>query len=206
MRRRDDRGRRVHAAGRSSASAAAAGRRSSRSTSATARTSVPTTCRPSSRSCAMAAEHQLVFAGVDDHDLTRLSEYESIGGYQSLAKARAMEPQAVIDDAQGIAASRAGRRVLRHRAEVELHPQARREPEPALRRHQRRRVGARQLQGQRDPRARPSPVHRGHADHGVRGRVDRTPSSTSAVSTRARTRSWSRRSRSSRIVPTCSAT
>jgi NADH-quinone oxidoreductase subunit F len=40
----------------------------------------------------------LVLAGTDDHDLTRLAEYESGGGYQALAKARAMAPQAVIDE------------------------------------------------------------------------------------------------------------
>jgi NADH-quinone oxidoreductase subunit F len=39
-----------------------------------------------------------VLAGVDEHDLTKLAEYEAIGGYQALAKARAMAPQAVIDE------------------------------------------------------------------------------------------------------------
>jgi NADH-quinone oxidoreductase subunit F len=39
-----------------------------------------------------------VLAGTDEHDLTRLAEYESIGGYQALAKARALAPQAVIDE------------------------------------------------------------------------------------------------------------
>jgi NADH-quinone oxidoreductase subunit F len=47
----------------------------------------------------MATEGPLViFAGVEDHDLTRLDEYESIGGYGSLLKARAMDPQEVIDE------------------------------------------------------------------------------------------------------------
>jgi NADH-quinone oxidoreductase subunit F len=41
---------------------------------------------------------QIVFAGLDDHDLTNLDEYESIGGYRMLARARSMEPQAVIDE------------------------------------------------------------------------------------------------------------
>ena len=40
----------------------------------------------------------IVLAGADEHDLTRLDEYEAIGGYRALARARAMEPQAVIDD------------------------------------------------------------------------------------------------------------
>jgi NADH-quinone oxidoreductase subunit F len=40
----------------------------------------------------------VVMAGADERDLTKLAEYEAIGGYQALAKARAMEPQAVIDE------------------------------------------------------------------------------------------------------------
>jgi NADH-quinone oxidoreductase subunit F len=39
-----------------------------------------------------------VLAGADEHDLTKLAEYESIGGYTALAKARGMAPQAVIDE------------------------------------------------------------------------------------------------------------
>jgi NADH-quinone oxidoreductase subunit F len=40
----------------------------------------------------------LVLAGADERDLTKLGEYQAIGGYQALAKARAMPPQAVIDE------------------------------------------------------------------------------------------------------------
>ena len=45
----------------------------------------------------MAAD-PIVLAGADKRDLTKLAEYEAIGGYGALAKARAMAPQAVIDD------------------------------------------------------------------------------------------------------------
>src|SRR5438876_12262293 len=49
----------------------------------------------------MATEaRQIVFADAADRDLTRLAEYEAIGGYQALAKARAMTPQAVVDELQ----------------------------------------------------------------------------------------------------------
>src|SRR5205809_6156925 len=41
---------------------------------------------------------QIVLADADARDLTKLAEYEAVGGYQALAKARAMEPQAVIDE------------------------------------------------------------------------------------------------------------
>ena len=47
----------------------------------------------------MAAEpRQIVFADADARDLTKLAEYEAVGGYQALAKARTMAPQAVVDE------------------------------------------------------------------------------------------------------------
>jgi NADH-quinone oxidoreductase subunit F len=44
---------------------------------------------------------QIVFADAAGRDLTRLAEYEAVGGYQALAKARALTSQAVIDELQG---------------------------------------------------------------------------------------------------------
>jgi NADH-quinone oxidoreductase subunit F len=41
---------------------------------------------------------ELVLAGAGERDLTKLAEYEAIGGYRALAKARALAPQAVIDE------------------------------------------------------------------------------------------------------------
>ena len=41
---------------------------------------------------------QLVLRGTDERDLTKLAEYEAIGGYQALAKARALAPDAVIEE------------------------------------------------------------------------------------------------------------
>ncbi len=41
---------------------------------------------------------QLVLADAGSRDLTKLAEYEAVGGYQALARARAMPPQAVIDE------------------------------------------------------------------------------------------------------------
>jgi NADH-quinone oxidoreductase subunit F len=41
---------------------------------------------------------ELVLAGARERDLTKLTEYEAIGGYTALAKARGMTPQAVIDE------------------------------------------------------------------------------------------------------------
>jgi NADH-quinone oxidoreductase subunit F len=39
----------------------------------------------------------LLTAGSEDHDLTRLDEYRAVGGYAALARARELEPQAVVD-------------------------------------------------------------------------------------------------------------
>src|SRR5881396_4007514 len=47
----------------------------------------------------MATEwRQIVLADADARDLTQLAEYEAVDGYTALAKARAMEPEAVTDE------------------------------------------------------------------------------------------------------------
>jgi NADH-quinone oxidoreductase subunit F len=51
--------------------------------------------------------HAIVLAGADEHDLTKLAEYEAAGGYAALQQARAMAPAAVID--QVIASELRGR-------------------------------------------------------------------------------------------------
>jgi len=46
----------------------------------------------------VASNQTLLTAGTEDRDLTRLEEYRAVGGYEALAKARALEPQAVMDE------------------------------------------------------------------------------------------------------------
>ena len=111
-------------------------------------------------------------AGADERDLTKLAEYEAIGGYTALVEGAGAGARCGDRGAEGVAAARPRRRVLRHRHEVVVRAEARCDPEAALPRRQRRRVGAGQLQGQRDPLARPAPVHRGVPDHRARGRVE----------------------------------
>jgi NADH:ubiquinone oxidoreductase subunit F (NADH-binding) len=41
---------------------------------------------------------QIVLAGADEHDLTKLAEFRKAGGYKTLAKARKLEPQAIVDE------------------------------------------------------------------------------------------------------------
>jgi NADH-quinone oxidoreductase subunit F len=40
----------------------------------------------------------IVLAGADEHDLTKLAGYREAGGYETLAKARKLEPQAIVDE------------------------------------------------------------------------------------------------------------
>ena len=40
----------------------------------------------------------VVLAGSDERDLTKLAESRKAGGFKSLAKARKMQPQAIIDE------------------------------------------------------------------------------------------------------------
>ena len=46
----------------------------------------------------MTPSRQIVLADADARDLTKLAEYEAVGGYRALAKARALEPDAVIEE------------------------------------------------------------------------------------------------------------
>ena len=46
----------------------------------------------------MADVGAIVLAGADERDLTRLAEYRAIGGYESLAKARATAPETIVEE------------------------------------------------------------------------------------------------------------
>jgi NADH-quinone oxidoreductase subunit F len=48
----------------------------------------------------MAEQHEVLLAGADERDLTRLDEYRAIGGYAGVAKARAMTSDALIEELQ----------------------------------------------------------------------------------------------------------
>jgi len=47
------------------------------------------------------AAPNLLTAGLEDHDLRKLSEYREVGGYAALEKAQEMTPQAVLDEITG---------------------------------------------------------------------------------------------------------
>ena len=44
---------------------------------------------------------ELLMAGHGERDLTQLAEYRAVGGYDALTRARAMEPQGVLDQITG---------------------------------------------------------------------------------------------------------
>jgi NADH-quinone oxidoreductase subunit F len=44
---------------------------------------------------------EMLLAGTDGHDLTKLAEYEQVGGYAQVAKARKLTPEALIDVLMG---------------------------------------------------------------------------------------------------------
>jgi NADH-quinone oxidoreductase subunit F len=48
----------------------------------------------------MAEQHKVLLAGADERDLTQLAEYQAIGGYHGVTKARAMTSDALIDELQ----------------------------------------------------------------------------------------------------------
>src|SRR5690349_18449916 len=57
------------------------------------------TFRRSSRSCAVATDvRKVILADADERDLTKLAEYEAVGGYQALQKARGMTPETIVDE------------------------------------------------------------------------------------------------------------
>jgi NADH-quinone oxidoreductase subunit F len=48
----------------------------------------------------MAEQHKVLLAGADERDLTQLAEYQAVGGYRGVTKARAMTSDALIDELQ----------------------------------------------------------------------------------------------------------
>ena len=79
----------------------------------------------------MATERTILMAGTDERDLTKLAEYQAIGGYEALAKARALTPSAVIDELLDVEPARPRRRVLPDGPQGELRPE-RPDPKPTI--------------------------------------------------------------------------
>ena len=169
--------------GRSSAPAAAAGGRSSRSTTATASRFAPATSRRSSRELRGGPIRELLLEDADTRDLTQLSEYEAVGGYDSLRKALGMERQAVLDELLAGERTRPRRRRLPDGPQGELPAEAGGDVEADLPRRQRRRVRARDVQGPRDHAPRPAPLRRGRRHRRPTRSARTSRSSTSAAST-----------------------
>ena len=111
----------------------------------------------------------VLLAGADERDLTKLAEYRAIGGYARCPKARALTPDALIEELLAVEPARPRRRRLPDGPQgLADRPQER---EAQVPRRQRRRVGAGRVQGPRGDGARAAPADRGLPDRRARDRV-----------------------------------
>ena len=104
--------------------------------------------RRSSRRCAVADVDEIALAHADERDLTKLSEYQAVGGYEALRKARGMEPQAIIEEL--IASNLRGRGGAGFPMGRKASFLAKGTGKPTYLVRQRRRVRAGHVQGPRD--------------------------------------------------------
>ena len=112
------------------------------------------------------SETRVLLANIDEPDLHTIDVYERLGGYGSLRKALLeMTPETVLSRARGVGPARPRRRRLLDGQEGELPPQGRDGQVPVL---QRRRVGARRVQGPPADAEEPAP-----AGGGLHHRLDR---------------------------------
>ena len=113
-----------------------------------------------------------VLAGADDHDLTKLSEYESIGGYQALAKARAMTPDAVIEELKASQLRGRGGAFFATGLKWSFVPKPDAIPKPHYLVVNADESEPGSFKDNEILLACPAPLHRGLPDHGARGRVE----------------------------------
>ena len=102
---------------------------------------------------------------------TKLAEYEAAGGYTALAKARAMTPDEVTEELLTSELRGRGGAFFPTGRKWSFVPSKEQIPKPHYLVVNADESEPGQLQGQRDPRARPAPLHRGLPDHGARDRL-----------------------------------
>ena len=86
---------------------------------------------------------ELLLKDADKRDLTKLEEYEAVGGYASLRKALGMDRQAVLDELLAANVRGRGGAGFPMGRKASFLPEARRHAQADLPRRQRGRVGAR---------------------------------------------------------------
>ena len=109
----------------------------------------------------MATTPEIVFAGTNGGALTEIADYEAVGGFQALAKARAMTPDEVIEELNASNLRGRGGAFFPTGRKWSFVPKPDKIDEAALPRDQRRRVRAGHVQGPRDHAPRPVPLPRG---------------------------------------------
>ena len=129
-------------------------------------------------------ETRVLLEHIDEPDLNRIDVYERLGGYAAMRKALLeMTPEDVLEELEELGPARPRRRRLLDGQEGQLHPQGLDGQVPLL---QRRRVGARHLQGPPADAEEPAPADRGLRHRRDRRRAPTGASSSSAASTSSR--------------------
>ena len=72
----------------------------------------------------MATTPEIVFAGTNGGALTEIADYEAVGGFQALAKARAMTPDEMIEELNASNLRGRGGAFFPTGPQVELRPEA----------------------------------------------------------------------------------
>ena len=144
----------------------------------------------------MSRARQIVMAGADERDLTKLAEYEAVGGYDEPGQGARAEPGAVIDELLASELRGRGGAFFPTGRKWSFVPKPDQNPNPHYLVVNADESEPGQLQGQRDPLARAAPLHRGVPDHRARGRGEERLRLHPRRVLRASTRSSSPRSRS----------
>ncbi len=118
------------------------------------------------------ALRELLLEHADTRDLTKLAEYEAVGGYDVVRKALGMERQAVLDELLAADVRGRGGAGFPMGRKASFLPKPEDTLEADLPRRQRGRVRARHLQGPRDHAPRPAPLRRGHRHRLLHDRLE----------------------------------
>ena len=84
----------------------------------------PLAPEPEGTAMALKGLRHVLFAHADERDLTKLSEYEAVGGYRALRKALGMAGEAIVEELLASGLRGRGGAGLPDGPQGELHPEA----------------------------------------------------------------------------------